>query len=136
MAMKRETRDQRNRSPQEVARLREIRERFQREKPSLSSLVASGEFSPPIKQGEYFLVMQLAAMLKKERENSGLTLQNLSDATGIDRSAISRIENGVAENPTIGTIAKIAGSLGKRLVFAFEDDVVGIKKAEIPRPVA
>jgi ribosomal protein S18 acetylase RimI-like enzyme len=42
------------RTPEEQARIDAVRERFQRERPSLEDLVASGEYEPPISQGEYW----------------------------------------------------------------------------------
>ncbi len=48
------------------------------------------------------------------REELSLTQQGLADLTGIDRSDISRIENGNA-NPSLKTMKRIASGLGKRL---------------------
>ena len=48
------------------------------------------------------------------REDLSLSQQGLADLTGIDRSDISRIENGNA-NPSLKTMKRIASGLGKRL---------------------
>ena len=56
------------RTEEEQARLKAVRERFQREKPTSEQLVASGEYNPPIKQSEHWERMQTAAALKKARE--------------------------------------------------------------------
>lgn len=56
------------RTTEEKARLMAVQERFQREKPTSEQLVASGEYNPPIRQGEYWELMQAAAALKKVRE--------------------------------------------------------------------
>ena len=48
------------------------------------------------------------------REELSLSQQALADLTGIDRSDISRIENGNA-NPSLKTMKRIASGLGKRL---------------------
>ncbi len=48
------------------------------------------------------------------REKLSLSQQGLADLTGIDRSDISRIENGNA-NPSLKTMKRIASGLGKRL---------------------
>ena len=48
------------------------------------------------------------------REELSLSQQGLADLTGIDRSDISRIENGNA-NPSLKTMKRIASGLGKRL---------------------
>jgi hypothetical protein len=51
-----------------MARLMAVRERFQREKPTSEQLVASGEYNPPIRQDEYWELMQAAAALKNVRK--------------------------------------------------------------------
>lgn len=42
------------RTDEEKARLKAMRERFQREKPTSEQLVASGEYHPPISQSEFW----------------------------------------------------------------------------------
>ncbi len=39
---------------EEKVRLKAVRERFQREKPTSEHLVASGEYNPPISQSEFW----------------------------------------------------------------------------------
>jgi hypothetical protein len=48
------------RQTQDRARHREIRERFQREKPSLEQLVASGEYDAPRPMREHLSIRQAA----------------------------------------------------------------------------
>ena len=48
------------------------------------------------------------------RAKKGYTQKQLSEATGIDQSDISKIERGVA-NPSISTLNKIAMALGMQL---------------------
>ena len=48
------------------------------------------------------------------RNEKALSQQGLADLTGIDRSDISRLENGNA-NPSLKTMKRIAEGLGKRL---------------------
>ena len=59
---------------------------------------------------EYQFIRDLLAC----REELELSQQGLADLTGIDRSDISRIENGNA-NPSLKTMKRIANGLGKRL---------------------
>lgn len=40
------------RTPEEKKRLEEIREKFQREKPGLDELIASGEYEGPVRLGK------------------------------------------------------------------------------------
>ena len=103
------------------ARHKAIREKFQRERPTPQQLIASGEFSAPIPHG---LAVELRVVLhemKKTREASGRSLSDLSEETGIDKAALSRLENGLTENPTVTTLARYAAALGKRLVWTFQD---------------
>jgi DNA-binding XRE family transcriptional regulator len=120
MAKKRVVQDS-SRSAARIEREREIRERFQRDRPSLESLTASGEFTPPMKQGEYLTLMEFAARMKEVREQKHLSLTDVAIRSGIDKSAISRLENGLTENPTIGTLSKVARSLGKRIRIELDD---------------
>ena len=108
------------RTPAEAARLRAVRERFQRERPGLESLVASGEYSEPVLQADFVTMLELAAGLKKARQEQGLSLADVADRSGIDRAAISRIENGLNVNPTVATLENLARSLGTRLRFSLE----------------
>jgi DNA-binding XRE family transcriptional regulator len=110
------------RSAAQIEREGAIRERFQRDRPSLESLTASGEFTPPVKQGEYLTLMEFAARVKEVREQKHLSLTDVASRSGIDKSAISRLENGLTENPTIGTLSKVARSLGKRIRIELDDD--------------
>jgi DNA-binding XRE family transcriptional regulator len=98
-------------------RLRQLRDRFQRDRPSLESLVASGEYTGPIPQSDFLMMLQLAAELKKTRKGKRLSLADVARKSGIDKAAISRIENGQNVNPTIGTLETIARSLGAQLQF-------------------
>ena len=55
----------------------------------------------------------IRAMIECRNEKS-LSQQGLADLTGIDRSDISRLENGNA-NPSLRTMKRIADGLGKKL---------------------
>ena len=104
------------RTPEDKARLKAVRDRFQKEKPSLEELVASGEYSPPIKQAEYCELMKTAAALKKVREEAGISLRQMAQRMSMDVGALSRLENGVNSNPTIETLFRYARSLGKNVL--------------------
>ena len=109
------------RTEEEKARLKAVRERFQREKPTSEQLVASGEYNPPIRQSEYWELMQTAAALKKAREAAGMSLRDVAEKMSIDAAALSRLENGVNDNPTIDTLFRYANSLGKQIVVQIVD---------------
>jgi ribosome-binding protein aMBF1 (putative translation factor) len=109
------------RTAAELTRLREIRASFQQRRPSLEALLASGEYEQPVKQGDYFGVLELAAELKKARHARRLSLAQVANRSGIDEAAISRIENGQNLNPTIATLESIARAIGSKLTFSLEN---------------
>lgn len=49
--------------------------------------------------------------IKKNRQSSGMTQQQLADLLGVQRSAISKYEKGIV-SPNVATIKKIASALG------------------------
>ena len=51
------------------------------------------------------------------RARKGFSQRELSEATGIDQSDISKIERGAA-NPSVGTLNRIAEALGARLFIS------------------
>jgi DNA-binding Xre family transcriptional regulator len=108
------------RTPPELARLRALRAKFQKERPSLDALVATGQYTKPIPQPEFLMMLELAAELKRTRKDKRLSLGDVAKRSGIDKAALSRIENGQNMNPTIGTLETIARSIGARLRFRLE----------------
>lgn len=92
-----------------------MRAAFQQRKPSLETLVASGEYRPPVKQGEVLAMLTLAAQLKALRQAQQLSLTDVSTRTGIDKAQLSRIENGLNINPTVSTLDTIVRALGGHL---------------------
>ena len=63
----------------------------------------------------------LLAQLKAAREAKGLSLADLTELTGMDRSALSKLETGQRANPTVETIVRYAEAVGKRLVVSLAD---------------
>jgi len=60
------------------------------------------------------------AALKQAREAQGLSLADIRERTGIERSALSRLEN-ETPNVTIRTLERYAEALGKRVVIEIAD---------------
>lgn len=116
------------RSPEEVARERAIRERYQRERPTLDDLIASGECEPPIPLGLHLDLQEALVELRRAREQKGLSLTDVAERSGIDRAALSRLESGRNTNPTVETLGRYAAAIGKRLVWSIDDE------ADSPRP--
>ncbi|MGO4387112.1 helix-turn-helix domain-containing protein [Microvirga sp. 2YAF29] len=63
----------------------------------------------------------LAARLRTLRAEQGLTLDHLSERTGVSRSMISLIERGES-SPTAVILDKLAGGLGATLASLFADE--------------
>ena len=59
--------------------------------------------------------------LKAAREDKGLSLADLTEITGMDRSVLSKLETGQRANPTVETLVRYAEAVGKRLVVSLTD---------------
>jgi len=66
-------------------------------------------------------LQQLCEQLKAAREAKGLSLAAVSEMTGMDRSAISKLESGQRGNPTMDTLVRYADAVGKHLVVGITD---------------
>jgi predicted transcriptional regulator len=110
-----------NLSEEERARQRAVREKFQKERPSLRELVESGDAPEPISMRLYIELRLALNDLKKAREAAGLSLADVAERSGIDKAALSRLENGVHDNPTVDTLMRYAAALGKKLVWTLQD---------------
>src|SRR5258708_2159610 len=98
--MKRITRDRRL-TPEEVARYKAVREQVAEELPDLIArhherMAASDQ------------LQELLRQLKAARDAKGLSLAALTELTGMDRSALSKLETGQRANPTVETLARYA----------------------------
>jgi transcriptional regulator with XRE-family HTH domain len=51
----------------------------------------------------------------------GLSLGALTELTGMDGSALSKLESGQRANPTVETLVRYAEAAGKRLVVSLAD---------------
>ncbi len=111
-----------HRSATEKARLQAIRDRFQTDRPSLEALVDAGEYSEPVKHGTTLDAMHIASLLKQARTEAQLSLSEVAKRCGLDRSAISRLENGLYDNTTINTLSRLAGAYGKRFLVELVDE--------------
>jgi DNA-binding XRE family transcriptional regulator len=110
MTLQRITRNRRL-TPEEAARFREVREQVAEELPELIArheerLIALDQLADLVKQ------------LKAAREEQGLSLADMTRLTGMDRSALSKLETGQRLNPTIETLVRYADAVGKRLVVS------------------
>lgn len=62
--------------------------------------------------------MDLARQIRQIRTQTGRTQQELAAGLGVIQQYISRVESG-RENLTVDSLARIAGALGRKLVFTF-----------------
>ncbi len=111
-----------SRTAEEKRRLKAVRGKFQVERPSLDDLVESGDYTEPVKHGVTLDALHLAALLKQARKEAHLSLADVSERCDLDRSAISRLENGMYENTTLHTLHRLAEAYGKRFIAQLVDD--------------
>ncbi len=109
------TRD-RKLTPQEAAKYRKIREEVELEKPEI--IAKAQQARTEARRQQLAAIMQ---ELRAAREAKGLSLADIYQRTGIDRSAISKLENVTNENPTIDTLLRYAEVVGKRLQIQVVD---------------
>ena len=105
------------RSSQELAELKAFREKMKREKPTRAELLSSGEWEPAGTLADVLHELQILRQLKVARQTAGLSLAEVAKRSGIDKAALSRLENGHQANPTLFTLLRYADALGKVLTW-------------------
>jgi DNA-binding XRE family transcriptional regulator len=108
-------------TPAQRAEQHRIRALFQDWHPSPEELIASGEGASFALFGEYSGLRPLLVQLKQARDQAGLSLADVARRCGIDKAALSRLENGQNANPTLDTLWRYAAALGKRLLLGTAD---------------
>ena len=101
-------------TPEEAAKYKAVREQVAEELPEL--IARHHERMASLDQLE-----KLFTQLKAAREAKGLSLADLTELTGMDRSALSKLETGHRANPTVETLVRYAEAVGKRLVVSLAD---------------
>jgi DNA-binding XRE family transcriptional regulator len=101
-------------TPEEAAKYRAIRKQVAGE---LSDLVARHHQ----RMAALDQLQELIRQLKAAREAKGLSLSDLTELTGMDRSAISKLERGQRPNPTVDTLVRYAEAVGKRLLVTLTE---------------
>lgn len=76
------------------------------------------EFPPATPRPE---LASLLAELREERQRQNLSLDDVADRSGMDKTVISRLENNRVANPTFSTVARYAAALRKRVAMRAED---------------
>jgi DNA-binding Xre family transcriptional regulator len=98
----------------EAERIAGIRSRLAEELPAIKARAK-------LLLAEARAVRTVCAALREARHNKGLTLGDVETLTGIDRSALSKLERGERPNVTFETLGRYAAALGKQLRVALED---------------
>src|SRR5713226_8538919 len=100
---------------QERIREQALRDKLQKERPSLEVLVRTGACDPDavMTMGMYFDIQRALQALKGERKRRGLSIDNVAEHSGLDRAVVSRLENGKQDNPTVATLMRYASAVGK-----------------------
>jgi len=101
-------------TPEEAAKYRQVREQVADELPELLARHQD-------RVAAYDQFAELLRQLRKAREERGLSLAELTELTGMDRSALSKLETGQRPNPTLETLVRYAEAVGKRLVVSLAD---------------
>jgi DNA-binding XRE family transcriptional regulator len=84
--------------------------------------LASGAYQVWGRHGDLLDFLEFLGRLKRQREQQGLSLDEMAARTGMDRMAISRLENGKNLNPTITTLVRYANALGRSISWALDHE--------------
>ena len=63
--------------------------------------------------------METILCIKSAREKSGMTQDQLSEKSGVNRSLLSQLETGALKNTSTNTLLKIANALGCKITDLF-----------------
>jgi ribosome-binding protein aMBF1 (putative translation factor) len=113
MGKKSVRRSQRKLTDEEKARMRCVRKQVEAEKEDI--LRRGREVFAEHEQA----VARTIGDLKQARQSQGLTLQEVAERMGTDRSNVHRLEQG-SGNPTVATLARYAQAVGRRMVITLE----------------
>ncbi|HVC96110.1 MAG TPA: helix-turn-helix domain-containing protein [Pirellulales bacterium] len=119
--MKNQTDRKVNWTAEDRARHKAIREQFKDWRPTPEDLDASGDYDGPFPLGIFVEMRQVVCGLKHARQTLGLSLGDLAERSGIDKSSLSRLESGHQANPTLDTLCRYATALGKRILWVLDD---------------
>ena len=113
MTMRRITRT-RKLTSEEAATYRKIRQQVAAELPELAARYRR-------RTASVVQINKLLGQLKAARRRQGLSLADLTELTGMDRSALSKLETGKRCNPTIDTLVRYADAVGKQVVVSLAE---------------
>ncbi len=90
--------------------------------------------STPMDVKDEVAALNLGSQIRQLRKQRGLTLQDVSNMTGLSKPLLSQIENNIAA-PPIATLIKISSALGVKIGHFFQDTsltkrIVVVRKAD------
>jgi DNA-binding Xre family transcriptional regulator len=118
LAKERGKRVYRKATSEERARHTAIRQQIKDELPEIKNR-AKQRLSLLKKEGTP--LRQILGALRAERQRQGLSLADINERTGIDRAALSRLENNEEANPTLATLERYAEAIGKQVVVILSE---------------
>jgi hypothetical protein len=110
----------RHRTPEARAEEAKLRETLEREYRETGTLKGTGDGTT---MGDLVAFRRFIMSLRNERERLGLSLGDVAARAGIDKGALSRLENGQQFNPTINTLTRYVRALGKSMAWEVADDI-------------
>jgi len=120
MAKKMRKRVYRKATAEERKKHQQIRQQIESDLPEIKKR-AKRKLAKAVRRG--LDIQNTLAALKAERIKKGLSLADIKERSGIQRSTLSRLENNAEANPTIGTLTRYADAVGKevRVILADAD---------------
>ena len=106
------------RSPEARKEEVRIREALEREYRETGTLKTTGDETT---MGDLVSFRRFILSLRRDRERMGLSLNDVAERAKIDKAALSRLENGQQNNPTVNTLARYARAIGKSLTWGVTD---------------
>ncbi len=104
----------RNRTPEARDLEAQERQTLKREYLETGTLKTTGDGTT---MGDLVGFRRFIMSLRRERQRLGLSLADVAERAGIDKAALSRLENGQHLNPTVNTLARYAHAIGKHLTW-------------------
>lgn len=112
----------RARTPEAKAEEQAIRATYA-DRPSVQKMVERGDLDPEsVTAGNVrYALLRAVAALRTAREARGMSLADVSQRSGLDRAALSRLENEHNINPKLETLGRYAGALGLEISVTIND---------------
>lgn len=87
---------------------------------SVDDMIDSGEIDEPVPHGLFMELLALMNLLRRKRQEKGLSLEDFAEKAGLTRTAVSQLENGWNNNPTLGTLFQYAQTLDMNVKLSAE----------------